>query len=298
MTELTIFTAPKPFTHPHINVIQRNAIRSWLALGDAVNVLVLGDEPGIEDAAKELGATHIPTITRNEQGTPLLSDIFAQAYNHSTTPLLAYANADIILMPDFVEAAHTLAAQSNEFLAVGRRWNLDITELLALKPGWDAALRDRTKREGELYTPNGIDYFLYPRHLFHTIPAFAVGRPGWDNWMIYTAHAQDYHLVDLTETITIVHQNHDYHHLDGQKTHHNTEEGQTNIALAGGSRHMYNILDAKHKLSSDGRIRPIPLNRIRAVRALERRIRTNSDTGLRWYLASRLRRLQKRWKFQ
>ena len=30
---LTLFTAPKPFTNPHIALIQRNAIRSWMALG-------------------------------------------------------------------------------------------------------------------------------------------------------------------------------------------------------------------------------------------------------------------------
>ena len=30
---ITIFTAPKPFTDPHIDLIQRNAIRSWRDLG-------------------------------------------------------------------------------------------------------------------------------------------------------------------------------------------------------------------------------------------------------------------------
>ena len=40
MTLLTIFTAPKPFTHPHINVIQRNAIRSWMQLDD-VEVIII-----------------------------------------------------------------------------------------------------------------------------------------------------------------------------------------------------------------------------------------------------------------
>ncbi len=31
---LTLFTAPKPFTNPHIALIQRNAFRSWQALGE------------------------------------------------------------------------------------------------------------------------------------------------------------------------------------------------------------------------------------------------------------------------
>jgi len=38
MSRLAIFTAPKPFTNPHIRIIQRNAIRSWQALGDEVEV--------------------------------------------------------------------------------------------------------------------------------------------------------------------------------------------------------------------------------------------------------------------
>jgi hypothetical protein len=43
MTEplVTFFTAPKPFTNPHINIIQRNAIQSWIRLGDKVQVLLL-----------------------------------------------------------------------------------------------------------------------------------------------------------------------------------------------------------------------------------------------------------------
>ena len=51
MAFLTIFTAPKPFTNPHINIIQRNAIQSWMRLKD-VEVLLIGDEAGIPEAAE------------------------------------------------------------------------------------------------------------------------------------------------------------------------------------------------------------------------------------------------------
>ena len=36
---LTIFSVPKPFTDPHINLIQRNAIQSWLNIGEGVDIL-------------------------------------------------------------------------------------------------------------------------------------------------------------------------------------------------------------------------------------------------------------------
>ena len=54
MAFLTIFTAPKPFTNPHINIIQRNAIQAWKRLAD-VDVILIGDEAGIPETAKELG---------------------------------------------------------------------------------------------------------------------------------------------------------------------------------------------------------------------------------------------------
>src|SRR5512135_585426 len=103
MSLLTLFSTPKPFTEPHINVIQRNAIRSWLMLPDTESLLI-GDEPGMAEAAEETGVRHLTAVGRNAEGTPLLSSIFEIARAHSTSPLLAYVNADILLMPDFVEA--------------------------------------------------------------------------------------------------------------------------------------------------------------------------------------------------
>ena len=50
MTLLTVFSAPKPFTNPHIALIQRNALQSWLNLGDGVEVLLVGDEDAHQGA--------------------------------------------------------------------------------------------------------------------------------------------------------------------------------------------------------------------------------------------------------
>jgi len=55
MAYLTIFSAPKPFSDPHIATIQRNAIRSWRELGAEVDVILVGEEPGLAEAAREHG---------------------------------------------------------------------------------------------------------------------------------------------------------------------------------------------------------------------------------------------------
>ena len=91
---LTIFSAPKPF-RDHIGRIQRNALRSWLALGSGIQVILLGSEDGLVEAADEFGLYLIQDIERNDQGTPLVSSIFAEAQSAAHHDLLCYVNADI-----------------------------------------------------------------------------------------------------------------------------------------------------------------------------------------------------------
>src|SRR3970040_3118602 len=101
MTLLTLSSAPKPFTNPHIAMIQRNAIKSWTLLPD-VEVILLGEETGLAEAAKELGVKHIPNVACNESGTPLISYMFQLARENSHSDILCIINADMILMPDFL----------------------------------------------------------------------------------------------------------------------------------------------------------------------------------------------------
>ena len=52
-SHLTIFSAPKKFTDPHINIIQRNAIQSWQSLGPEVDVILVGEEDRMAEVADE-----------------------------------------------------------------------------------------------------------------------------------------------------------------------------------------------------------------------------------------------------
>ena len=138
---LTLFTAPKPFTNPHIALIQRNAIRSWAALGEEVEILLLGDEEGMAENARQLGVNQIADINKNSSGTPLISSLFQTARELNDSPLLAYVNADILLLPDFVEQAKRVMGLAHHFLLVGQRWDLDVREELTFTPGWQERLR-------------------------------------------------------------------------------------------------------------------------------------------------------------
>lgn len=255
MPLLTIFTAPKPFTNPHIAMIQRNALRSWLALGKEVEVLVIGEEEGLAETAAELGIRHLPQVERSAYGTPLVSSMFALA-RHSNARLLCCVNADIILTADILDAGRNLLEKQQRFLAVGQRWDLDVNEPLDFSAGWQERLRELVRREGKLHKATGSDYFLFPRECFNDIPPFAIGRAGWDNWMIYAARSQGFPVVDASKDVFIVHQNHDYSHLPGGQPHYKHPETLENVRLAGGRRTIFELSDVSHHLVNGKLVRP------------------------------------------
>lgn len=248
MSLITLFTAPKPFTNPHIALIQRNALRSWQALGSDVEILVIGEEAGLAETCAELGLRHLPQVRRNASGTPLVSSIFELARQNSSSPLLAYVNADILVRPDFVESARQVAEQAKNYLIVGQRWDLRVEQPLEFGEGWAEQLLERTQREGKLHPRHGSDYFIFPRSGFTEMPDFAIGRAGWDNWMIFRARWLGWPVVDGSEAIQIVHQDHDYSHLPGGQPHYRLPETTDNVRMAGGRRTIFNLIDADRRL--------------------------------------------------
>jgi hypothetical protein len=288
---MTIFTTPKPFDDPFTATIQRNAIQSWLRLGPEVEVFLIGDEVGMAEVAKEFRIHHIPEVERNQWGTPLVRSLFHQARMASASPILAPVNADIILMPDFLKATRLVAEQYSAFLVVGRRWGLDIDQPLEFSSGWDERLRADVRLMGQIHPIFSIDYFIFNRYQYQDMPEFVIGRPQWDNWMIYHARQRGWPVVEVTPAVMVVHQNHDYRHLPGGQPPHGLEEGRMNRRLAGGERTKYTILDA-NRILKGGRIRNQPLMLERILRAVERWLMKRNFFGIEWRLIKPVRRLR------
>ena len=248
---ISIFTIPKPF-YGNVNLIQRNAIQSWLQLPLKCEIILFGDEKGVAEIAAEFNIKHIPDIKKNEFGTPLLNSAFELAKKNSQNPFLMYVNTDIILLDSLVEIIKKFKFPF--FLANGRRWNLDIKEKIDFTTDlWKKELNNKIKKNGQLYGYSGIDYFLFPKSMYQEIPPFAVGRVGWDNWMIYHAIKLGIPVIDITPVFKAIHQNHDYSHLKrGQKQRDSGEEAKLNIRYAGGWKNLYTIRDATHRLTAEG----------------------------------------------
>lgn len=249
---ITLFSIPKPF-EGHIGIIQRNAIQSWLRLN--AEVILCGDDAGVAETAAEFGVRHIGQIARNEYGTPLLSDAFAQAQQHAQHQLVCYINGDIILLADFRQAVAQITLP--KFLMVGRRYDMDIMTPIEFGADgthdWEAELRALTQRQGTLQRWDYIDYFVFPRHSLGALPDFAVGRPGWDNWFIFNARRQAVPVIDATPSVLAIHQNHNYAHVPKARGNAwDGPEGDRNRALAGGKAQAFYITDATHTLTANG----------------------------------------------
>jgi hypothetical protein len=248
---LTLFALPKAFKG-HFGLIQRNAISQWVRLQPRPEIILFGDEEGTAEIAQEFDVRHVSEVRRNQYGTPLLSDLFEKAQTLASCNVLCYVNADIVLLGDFMNAVQRVASWRNRFLVVGRRTNVDLDEPASyVSPDQEARLLALVSQRGQLAPVTWIDYFVFPRGLFPNFPPFAVGRPCWDVWFLGKARSSRVALVDASEVVLAVHQNHDYsHHPKGSQGVWYGEEAKQNRKLAG--RNICAIADATHKLTADG----------------------------------------------
>ncbi len=233
-------------------------------------------------------------VTR--RACPTLTTMFQRTRQLSDAPVLAVVNADILLFPDFVANARHALETLGDFVLVGRRWDLDITEELAFDDGFEQRLRSEVEASGVLKGFTASDYFMFSRSVLTEVPNFTIGRAGWDSWMIYHSMQQPWPILDATSEIFIIHQNHDYSHLpDGQK-HYKLAESKRNVALGGGERNMYDQSDLRYALVNGKMVRK-PANWYRMLRRAEHWLHPGEEiTGLRGRLFVKLKRYRKRLK--
>jgi hypothetical protein len=250
---LTLFSCPKPF-RGRIKVIQTNALQSWVRLSPKCEIILFGDEEGISETASLFGARHIPGVSRNEYGIPLLDDVFSKAQSVASYDVMGYINADIILLSDILKAVEVIQKKKTAYLMVGRRWNIDLEQPWDFSGSdWEERLRNYVHRSGEPTPPEWVDYFVFPRGFYRGLLPFALGRAGFDNWLLWKARSLGGPIIDASEVVRVVHQKHDYsHHPRGKDGVWHGAEAKRNRELMGGWHHCFTLSDATYRLTPAG----------------------------------------------
>jgi Glycosyltransferase 61/Nucleotide-diphospho-sugar transferase/Galactosyltransferase len=138
----------------------------------------------------------------NQHGTPFFMSLMQRVEEACpSTPLLAYANADILFDARLIQNIDALLEWNQpRMMAVGRRNNhelegeIDIDSIMSVK--------------SEPFINIAQDYFIMTRDLvqeLRTLPTYVIGRRAYDNALVDWAF-HNHNLVDLSQTLTALHQ--------------------------------------------------------------------------------------------
>lgn len=201
----SIFSIPRGFIG-HFDVIQRNAIKTWKTLSD--DILLFGlNEPGAVEAAAELDVS-LFSVARNSTGLPLINDAIYQARDLADNDILCMVNTDNILLSDLPPAIDFIQNQFDEFLMIGQRWNLRVTELLKFEEDWESEIRQLVREQNDPEHLSAVDYLIWYGNFWRGLPSLAVGQKGYDNLLVYLANRENIPTVDISRVVTVIHQDH------------------------------------------------------------------------------------------
>ncbi|MDD2707642.1 MAG: hypothetical protein PHV34_06490 [Verrucomicrobiae bacterium] len=245
---LTVVSVPKPFAG-RMNLIQRNALATWKMPGPSVEIILCGDERGTAETAAEFGVAHCPLARRNEFGTPYLRDAFAAGRERGRGRLMCYINADILVTGAFFEAVCGIERQAERFLVVGECMNLDLPEDWRVAGGgWEKEARQLVAERGVRRGVQSLDFFVFEKDFYMDLPDFLLGRYWFDNWLVWNARKSGATVVDLSASVLMIHQNHNYSHVAGGFAGGQfQEENRRNWAAAGKGFRVYTTQEATHR---------------------------------------------------
>lgn len=206
---LTIFSTCRSFNDNRFNIIQRNAIGSWMKLNPRPQIMIMGDDPGSKEICKEFNLEYYD-VECSSFGTPLVNSMIKLAEKHGKFDTKLCISSDIILFQNTIKSIKPLK-EMKEFCGVAIKLeNNNINDLIDFESDWTKFALNNVKQG---MVTSG-DYFLYSSKFWENskMPEFVVGRTHTDSWMFCEAVRRKC-LVNLTPCVQIVHQQHHYNHI-------------------------------------------------------------------------------------
>lgn len=153
--------------------------------------------------------------------------------------------------------------QCDNFLLVGRRWELDVPAAIDFdNESWADDVRRNVTERGQYYPPRWIDYFIYRRGFWPDLPPLLLGRNKCDNWLLWKATSLGAALIDGSSAVEAIHQSHERtfsalgrlppsYTIDQVRL---SEEANTNFRMAASIFHFRTICDAQWVLTEEGEL--------------------------------------------
>lgn len=209
---LTLFSVFKSMEDPHIRVIQRNALRSWMLLDPQPEILIFGDVPGVPEVCAEFGVRHMPSIPVDQDDHERLDAVYQIAWEIGAYNTMLHINGDMILPPYFTQVVASIDAR--RYLLIGERWDTPVKGEIDFGPDWWPKLNDLAQRRGASGSVTSVDYFLHQRNGFR-LPEISARAWYADNVIIQQALLEGMPVIDASRVLRVVHQRHDHAYAGG-----------------------------------------------------------------------------------
>lgn len=205
----TIFTFPRPFQSP-FNTPQLNAINSWKKIHKDIEIYLINDEL---NTAKEFAIKNeIKCIDGkfSKYGSPLLKDAIQSINSVAKNDVILFINTDIIYLDGIKRTMDIVLNNFDKYFIVGRRVDYDIDYKISFSDEDYKKKLITMYENGDMHGLSGLDYWIFPKNTFNEIPNFVIGKPGYDNWLLAESKRKSIPVIDASNTIRILHQNHYY----------------------------------------------------------------------------------------
>jgi hypothetical protein len=211
---ITFLASPKAF-EGKTRIAQTRAILSWLHVHPDAEVILFGEALGADELCKKLGIVYCPNVETSESGVPLFNSIVDFAKNRAKHDLQVFLNCDIILTPSFLSPIGLISW--SKFLLIGQRITIDRD--VSVDESSEDLISTLNQlafdRKIKLDPPAAIDYFVFPRGMWSSLPPVIIGRAYYDGALLAHCLRSSIPIIDITFVSPVLHPEHDYQHVKG-----------------------------------------------------------------------------------
>ena len=251
--KLIIFTTCKPFINDD-KWRQEQAIKSWTLLENIEKkIIIIGNDIGTKEICEKYNLIHEPNI-KTLDGVPYLYEMFLIANNYANNDdIMLWTNSDMIYFQDMITTILNFKQQKPDeknYLLVGGRidwYNPKILEKINKEyfgnninlnnKFIDGNIRftESNKFECCRHPMSGIDYVIHSKTTFlnNLDPNLVIAGTRHDMIMLGVGIDKKYFTCDITDTCTVIHQNHGYSYKNVNKLKNN------NFRCFGNQRWIY-----------------------------------------------------------
>lgn len=213
-------------------LINSRTMKNWRTVLKHVNLVVFSNSSDVKRYSKLADFTVLP-VTQEATGAPLLSAMFMAAKARFTSEFYGFANGDILFTDSLTKTLQTILCNIEEdfrqkgLLIVGRRINIPVTDIREEDITSSSNLVRISRSSGSLFQTDAEDYFITDKfYKWNEFLPVAIGRRGYDNWVVAYSRYNNITVIDATESVLCVHQT-----IESRGNYEGLSKGSYNLDL-------------------------------------------------------------------